>query len=68
MNFNKFGQFEMTNAQTKKTVGGTQKMQGNGIVRCLTAAPAAANILPYPTHQVPSGIVIMQLYAGTTSI
>ena len=38
MNFNKFEQFEMTNAQTKKTVGGTQTKQENGVVRCLTAA------------------------------
>ena len=40
MNFDKFGQCEMTNAQIENTVGGAQyiKTQEN-IVRCLTTVP-----------------------------
>jgi len=36
MNFNEFGQFEMTNTQTENAVGGTR----NRVIEYLTAAPA----------------------------
>ena len=46
MNFDKFGQYEMTNAQIENTVGGAQyiKTQGN-IVRCLTTVPTVNQTL-----------------------
>ena len=55
MNFNKFEQFEMTNIQTEKTIGGTQ----GDFVSCPTSALMVnnlanwaipnANLIPTPT-------------------
>ena len=57
MNINEFGQFEMTNTQTEKAVGGTQIR--NRAIRSLTAAPAIISIIPI--HQVPEGATVLQM-------
>ena len=54
MNFNKFGQFKMTNTQAENAVGGSN-------VRNLTAAPAIIPEFPFPINQVSGEVTRLQL-------